>query len=107
MADQLRRAAPRQPTDWMAYYRLDNAEDSAWRPCRILDISPLGAGLELHDIAADEVLDGAITVSFELRGESRNIVRSEDGTTARFGIQFPELTESAKEYLNRLDGKRW
>lgn len=107
MSDQLRRAAPRQPADWMAYYRLENGENEPWRPCRILDISPLGVGLELYEVAPEELLDGAITVSFELRGESRNIVRGEDETTARFGIQFPELTESAKEYLNKLDGTRW
>lgn len=107
MSEQLRRAAPRQPADWTALYRLDNVVNEPWRICRVLDISPLGAGLELYQVVPDELLEGSITVSLELHGEGRNVVRSEDGTTARFGIRFPALTETAKAYLNKMDGTRW
>ena len=107
MPEQLRRAAPRQPADWTAMYRLDTPVSEAWRMCRILDISPLGAGLELYQLVPDELLEGTVTISFELRGEGRNVIRGEDETTARFGIQFPELTESAKQYLNDVSGTNW
>jgi hypothetical protein len=107
MSQQLRRAAPRQPADWMAFYRLDNHDGEPWRSCRILDISPMGAGLELFGTDPAEPLEGMVTVSLELRGESRNVVRSKDGTTARFGIQFPALTEAAKDYVRKMSGTRW
>lgn len=107
MSEHLRRAAPRQPADWSATYRLDNAVSESWRTCQILDISPMGAGLELFQVVPDELLEGNITVSFELRGEGRNVIRSEDRTTARFGIEFPELTEAARQYLNKTSGLAW
>ena len=80
MPEQLRRAAPRQPADWIAMYRLDNLVNEPWRVCRILDISPMGAGLQLFQVIPGELLDGNITISFELRGEGRGVVRADDGT---------------------------
>ena len=107
MTEHLRRAAPRQPTDWSATYRFDSADDDSWRTCRILDISPIGAGLELYQVLPDEIVTGNITISFELRGKGRSVNRSGDGRTARFGIEFPELNEAAREFLNETRGVAW
>ena len=105
MVKRLRRAVPRQPVGWSATYRFDNIVNEPWRRSRILDISPVGAGLELYQVLPDEHLGGRIIVSLKLRGEGRNVVRGEDGTTARFGIQFPEPTDAAEQYLNVVDAK--
>ena len=106
MTQQLRRAVPRQPADWFGFYRFDNSTIDSWRCCRIIDISPLGAGLELFDTVPGEELDGPITVSLELRGDSRSLVLNEEGNTARLGITFPVPTEAAKEYVRTLSGVR-
>jgi len=104
-----RRRAPRQPADWFGFYKFDDADDEPLRVCRVLDISPLGAGLELFGTARDEHLGGLITVTVELHGETRNVVLDEASQTARVGVEFPVLNESAKQYLRRLNGvkSRW
>jgi hypothetical protein len=50
-----------------------------------------------------------ITVTVELRGETRNVVVDKESGTARIGVQFPTLTEDAKRYMRRLNGikSRW
>jgi hypothetical protein len=106
MAEQLRRAVPRQPADWFGFYRFDNVQSEPWRACRVLDISPLGAGLEIFSVVPDEPVEGAVVVSLELRGLTRNVVRNDDQQSARIGIQFPELTEAAKQYLREMNGTR-
>ena len=109
MTDQLRRAVPREPADWFGFYKLDDADDGPTRCCRVLDVSPLGAGLELFAIAPAEQVGGFITVTVELRGDTRNCIVDEIAHTARVGVEFPFLTEAAQEYLQRMNGlkSRW
>ena len=79
-------------------YRLANVVAEPWRMCRVLDISPMGAGLELYQVVPDELLaNGVITLAVELRGEGRNALRSDDGNAARFGIEFPEPSDAARK----------
>jgi hypothetical protein len=106
MTEKLRRAVPRQPADWLGFYRFENVQNEPWRACRVLDISPLVAGLELFSLIPDEPVEGAISISLELRGVSRNVVRNEEHNCARVGIEFPEPTELAKEYLRHMNGSR-
>ena len=106
MAQHLRRAVPRQPADWVGFYRFDDVRNEHWRACRILDISPLGAGVEIFDIQRDAPLEGALSLSLELRGVPRNVILDEDQRSARLGVEFPEVTETAKEYLRRMNGSR-
>lgn len=109
MEHQLRRAAPRQVADWFGFYRFDNAKDARWRCCRIIDVSPLGAGLELFETSPGESLEGHITVSLELHGDMRSVVTNDDDNTARVGVVFPVPTDAAKEYIRTLGGthSRW
>jgi hypothetical protein len=114
MADQSeefgpRRRTPRQPADWFGFYKFDDADDEPLRVCRVLDISPLGAGLELFATAPDERLGGLITVTVELHGQTRNVVVDKETQTARLGVEFPIPNEAAKNYLRRLNGvkSRW
>jgi hypothetical protein len=106
MAEHLRRAVPRQPADWFGFYRFDNDDSEPWRCCRVIDISPLGVGLELFAISSDEDPSGPITISIELRGETRNVVRADLGDTARLGVEFAAPTDAARRYIRSLNGVR-
>jgi hypothetical protein len=109
MTEQRRRAVPRQPADWFGFYRFEDKDDEPTRCCRVLDISPLGAGLELFATAPGEHLSGLITVTVELRGQTRNVLVDEATNTARVGVEFPVLNDEARGYLRRLNGvqSRW
>jgi hypothetical protein len=104
-----RRRMPRQPADWFGFYKFDDADNEPIRVCRVLDISPLGAGLELFATAPDERLDGLITVTIELHGQTRNVVVDRETQAARVGVEFPVPSEAARQYLRRLNGikSRW
>ncbi len=102
MPEQFRREIPRQPTDWFGFYRFTNVGHEPSRPCRIIDISTLGAGLELFDISADEQIDGLLSVDIELSGEVQNVVLAEKTKTARVGVNFPNPTQAALEYVEEL-----
>ena len=102
----LRRAAPLQPADWFGFYRFDNVEDERWRCCRVIDLSPKGAGLELFGVTPGEHVEGVITISMEHRGITRNVIWNEEAGSVRVGIEFPEITETAKEYIRSLSGAR-
>jgi len=104
MAENLRRAVPRQPTDWFGFYRFDQLESEPWRCCRVIDISPLGVGLELFAVASGEELFGPVTISIELRGTTRNVVRGNTRDSARVGVEFAAPTEAAKKYIRTLSG---
>jgi len=106
MADHPRRAVPRQPTDWFGIYRFDNDDSDRWRCCRVLDISPLGVSLELFATSSNEDLSGPITISIELRGETRDAVRGDLGDTARHGVEFAVPAEAAKRSMRSRNGVR-
>jgi hypothetical protein len=101
-----RRAVPRQPADWFGFYKFDDADNEPTRCCRVLDISPMGAGLELFATAPGENLSGLITVSVELHGNTRNVVLDAESHSARVGIEFDLPSPEAKQYLRRLNGVR-
>jgi hypothetical protein len=102
MTQHFRRGVPRQPADWYGFYRFDNVEHEPSRPCRIIDVSTLGAGLELYDIAEGEQMDGLLTVNLELSGEVQSIILNENNGTARVGATFPNPTEAALQYVAAL-----
>jgi hypothetical protein len=104
--EQLRRAVPRQPADWFGFYRFDDSEADAWCCCRVIDISPLGAGLELFGASVDEEMDGPITISLELRGSPRGLIVNPEDNSARIGIEFTTPSEAAKIYMRSLNGVR-
>jgi hypothetical protein len=105
-AERLRRAVPRQPADWFGFFRFDESENDAWHCCRVVDISPLGAGLELFGVVSEDHMEGPLTVSIELRGAPRNMTIDSEARSARVGVEFAELSESAKRYMKTLNGVR-
>jgi hypothetical protein len=106
MSEQLRRAVPRQPTDWFGFYKFDNVKDERWRACRVVDISPLGAGLELFETTPGENMDGRLIFSIEMQGDTRDVVIDKETNSARVGVEFPIPSASAKEYLRTISGVR-
>jgi hypothetical protein len=98
---RLRRLLPRQFTDWHGRYMIEGDPDERWRPCRVVDVSTLGAGLELFDVTPDEMAGQSIILSVDLRGEVKHAVEARsDGL--RVGIQFDDLTEAESTYVKSL-----
>jgi hypothetical protein len=108
MTDPRRRSA-RYPADWAARFRFDpNAE---WRNCRLIDVSWEGAALELHGLAYEESLTGAMWVDVKsvsgsddgivVDGMVRHQARTAMGRTL-VGIEFRRLRVEALQLLRLL-----
>ncbi|HXQ44395.1 MAG TPA: hypothetical protein VN816_07130 [Acidimicrobiales bacterium] len=98
---RLRRLLPRQFTDWHGRYMIEGDPDGIWRRCRVVDVSTLGAGLELFDTTPDELAEQRIILSVDLRGEVKHAVAAtSDGT--RVGIKFEDLSEAESAYVQSL-----
>ncbi len=98
---RLRRLLPRQFTDWHGRYMIEDDPEERWRPCRVVDVSTLGAGLELFDITAEEMDGRSIILSVDLKGEVKHTVSGRsDGL--RVGIQFEDLTDAENAYVRSL-----
>jgi hypothetical protein len=98
---RLRRLLPRQFTDWHGRYMIEDDPDERWRPCRVVDVSTLGAGLELFDTTPDEMAGRSIVLSVDLKGEVRHAVATRtDGI--KVGIQFEDLTDTESDYVKSL-----
>jgi hypothetical protein len=98
---RLRRLLPRQFADWHGRYMIEDDPDECWRPCRVVDVSTLGAGLELFDTTTEEMADRSIILSVDLRGEVKHAVENRtDGI--KVGIQFEDLTAVESDYVKSL-----
>jgi len=98
---RLRRLVPRQFTDWHGRYMVEGDPDEIWRPCRVVDVSTLGAGLELFETTPDEMAEQRIILSVDLRGEVKHAtVGTPDGIRA--GIRFEDLSETENAYVQSL-----
>jgi hypothetical protein len=98
---RLRRLLPRQFTDWHGRYMIEGDPAEIWRPCRVVDVSTLGAGLELFDTTPDEMVERSIILSIDLRGEVKHAVAAmSEGI--RVGIQFEDLSDAETAYVRSL-----
>jgi hypothetical protein len=97
----LRRLLPRQFTDWNGRYMIEGDPDGVWRPCRVVDVSTLGAGLELYGTSPDELAEQRIILSVDLRGEVRH-TGAADAEAIRVGIQFEDLSDAESAYVRSL-----
>lgn len=98
---EIRRLLPRQFTDWRGKYMIEGDLLERWRDCRVIDVSSAGAGLELLDTSPEETMGHRIILAVHLRGDIRNS-RSGRNDTVRAGIQFVDLTEAERIYLDSL-----
>ncbi len=96
-----RRLLPRQFTDWRGRYMIEGDPQQRWRDCRIVDVSSAGAGLELLDASPGETTGQRILLAIRIKGDVRH-VNQERGDGLRVGIQFVELTEAERAYLESL-----
>jgi hypothetical protein len=80
---------------------IEGDPEERWRQCRVVDVSTLGAGLELFDVTPDEMAGQTIILSVDLRGEVKHAVADRsDGL--RVGIQFEDLTDAESTYVKSL-----
>jgi hypothetical protein len=104
----MRRLLPRQLADWRGTYLIDGEKDERWRDCRVIDISSIGAGLELFGTTADEVASRELVVAVYWRTAVKNC-RTGNADGLRVGTQFLDLTERERTYVDSLTelGAKW
>ncbi len=105
---ELRRLLPRQFADWRGRYAFEGDSEESWHDCRVIDISPSGAGLELFDVPEDEVAGNHILLAIHLRGELRNAGPASEGSL-RAGVKFVGLSQAQIDYMDSLAalGAKW
>jgi hypothetical protein len=105
---KLRRLLPRQFADWRGWYMIEGDTEQRWRECRIVDITAMGAGLELRDASPEETRGRRIILAVQLTAEVRHAREGDDDQT-RVGAQFVDLTEAERAYITALveEGTRW
>jgi hypothetical protein len=109
-----RRRVPRLEAVWPGRYVFKDDPSSAWRECRILDLSVLGARLEIFESVPGDLVGREITVEFQTPGAAkvsrmmaviRNVGSGSEGGIA-VGIQFGELSWSDRALLDSYDRMR-
>ncbi len=82
-----RRRTDRHQSGWTGLCAVSGPGLYDWRECSILDVSTLGAALELDGISYEDLEGATVAISVELRGEVRYVVHHEAGK-ARVGVEF-------------------
>ncbi len=98
---QLRRFLPRQYVDWGGSYLVESDPEVRWRDCRVIDISPAGAGVELTDAPWETAEGNHVLIAVHLRGEIRHTGPPRDDRL-RIGTQFVDLSDAERDYLSSL-----
>jgi len=105
--EQRRRLLPRQFTDWQGKYMTEDDLDHRWRDCRIVDVSTSGAGVELSDATETDSPGLRIILAVHIAG----VIRYSESVrnTKRAGIQFVNLTNAERIYIESLEnlGASW
>jgi hypothetical protein len=99
---ELRRLLPRQLTDWRGKCLFEDEYIPRWRDCRVLDVSSAGAAVELLEMSPGDVMGTRMLLAVHLRGELRH-TQGTDAGRIRAGIQFVDLSESERLYLESLE----
>jgi hypothetical protein len=107
-----RRRLPRQPADWPGRYHFEDVPDLLENTCRVVDISRVGAGIEvLGDTPLDPIgrrlivdvegpSNGSIWIHME--GIVRNASIRPSGRV-RIGMEFVGLSEVERAILDALE----
>ena len=98
---RIRRRLPRQFTDWRGRCLIEGNPDAHWQDCHVIDISSAGAGLALLDAGTTEAVGDRIIIEIQLVGELRSRVPDKDNRS-RLGIEFVDLSDSERRYLDSL-----
>jgi hypothetical protein len=89
-------------TDWRGKCLFEDEPDQPWRDCRVLDVSSAGAAVELLNMRPGDLMGSRMLLAVHLRGELRH-TQGTDGGRLRAGIQFVDLSESERHYLESLE----
>jgi len=105
------RRLPRQEADWPGTFTIEGLREAAWGACLVLDISILGAGLELLEDTPAELIGREILVevqtpagaaiTLQMMGKIRNSGPGSRGGT-RVGIEFGDVSPTEQAILNVL-----
>jgi len=113
--EQRRRRLPREVAGWPGKFRFETGPAHAMGDCRILDLSLIGAGLELFGTLPGDILGRTILVEVEtpagasitlrFAGVARNVNEGQDGGT-RVGIEFTNLSETERSIMDVMGHMR-
>ena len=102
--DMDQRRVPRQIAGWNVSYRLERRPSRGWHGCRMLDLSPAGAAIEVYDAPAAELRGASIVVDFEIGArvgsgvQLRGVVRDTGPGPyggIRVGLEFSEAVPAS------------
>jgi len=107
-----RRRVPRQAAGWFGKCVLEDDSEASWSECRVVDVSIIGAGLEVfgfveHNLVGKRMVvevqapTGA-SVSIRFVGEITN-AGVIPGGGVRLGMEFVGLSESERSILDMLE----
>lgn len=115
----LRRRLPRQEAHWRGKYTVEGGHAGVWGGCEVLDVSILGAGLELFDdpqeLLPDDAADligrrllievqtpAGASITLQMVGEVRYGTEGARGGI-RVGVAFGPLSPTEHAILNVLE----
>ena len=113
MTEDRRRRAPRASVqEWPGRYRVEGDPWSTWQECFLLDISPLGMGLELLGSVHQRLVGQRLAVQIDvadgrsltlgLHGVVKN-QRSGQWGGIRAGIKFTGLSQTERSVLKLME----
>jgi len=105
---RMRRRSRRESAGWLGRCGRDGFASREWARCRVLDVSTVGAGLELigrdagvgDRLVVDLQLVRTNTAHVTLVGEIRHVAPTGDGV--RVGVRFVDVGELERALLARL-----
>ena len=107
-----RRRVPRQPAGWFGKCIVEDDREASWCECRVIDVSIIGAGIEIYGFVHHDLIGRHVTVevqaptgasvSVRFTGEVTN-AGAIPGGGVRLGMVFAGLSESEQSILNMLE----
>ncbi len=107
---EYRRRVPRQRAGWYGSCLIGGESATEWCDCRVIDISVLGLGIQIHHSRPSELVGRRVSVEVPpvgdsvnilLEGEIRNAALSPGGTV-RVGIEFIGLSDAERSIVDIL-----
>jgi hypothetical protein len=110
--DLRRRRVPRQPAGWFGKCRVEGESDSSWSECRVIDVSTVGAGVEILGVVGRSLVGERLVVevqaptgaTFSVRfvGQVKNAGAVPQGGL-RLGMEFVGLSRTERSILSLFE----
>ncbi|HEY3942496.1 MAG TPA: PilZ domain-containing protein [Acidimicrobiales bacterium] len=110
-----RRRVPRQSADWFGKCLVDDDPEGAWYECRVVDVSILGAGIEVFGFTGRVTVGQRLvlevqtpegdSVTVHLVGEVKNVGSAPRGRL-RIGVEFTELSDGERSIVGVIQRMR-